>query len=129
MVAEGIARGFATFSGEALRELVHAELGPEDGARVARGFPVTSVVLAGAIPMPTALALIAPLALRSPVLARPSARDPISARVVAEALRALDPPLGEALEIVSFPSCGRGSSFCSWRWRRPQSFRRTPTRP
>ena len=102
-VAEGLALGLAPLSGKALLDLAHAELGAEGAARAAHGFPVTAVLLAGAIPMPSVLALLAPLALRSPVLARPSARDPVTARVVVEALQGKDAELGAALEVASFP--------------------------
>jgi hypothetical protein len=100
VVREGLARGLAAWTGEAFAALVAREL----AGRTATGFPLTSVLLAGAIPPPTLLALAAPLALRSPVLARPSSRDPLTPRLVADSLRALDPDLGAALEVVSFPA-------------------------
>ena len=74
-VREGLARGLARFRGEALLSLVRAELGARDAstrrrARLVSGFETTAVLLAGSIPQPTLLALLAPLALRSPVLAQ-----------------------------------------------------------
>src|SRR5262249_59914288 len=75
VVREGLARGLAGFGGDALRALVDAELGgvaalEGSGRRAVSGFDATAVVLAGSIPMPTLVALVAPLALRSPVLAK-----------------------------------------------------------
>jgi hypothetical protein len=61
------------------------------------------VLLGGALPTPTLLALLAPLVLRSPVLAKTSQHDPVTARVLAQALAAADPGLGECLEVVGFP--------------------------
>ncbi|MGH7288135.1 MAG: acyl-CoA reductase, partial [Myxococcota bacterium] len=87
----------------ALRELVEDELGSKGKGRIASGFPVTAVLLGGALPTPTLLALAAPLVLGSPVLARPSAHDPLTAEVFARALAA-DAELAAALEVISFPS-------------------------
>jgi hypothetical protein len=64
---------------------------------------VTAVLLAGAIPMPTLLSMIAPLALRSPVLAKTAARDPITAPVVARSIAAVDAQLARCVEVVAFP--------------------------
>ena len=97
-VREGLARGLAPFTGEALRALARTEL---TGAR-ATGFETTAVVLAGAIPMPTLLAIAAPLALRSPVVVKPSAHDPVTASLVARSLAELDPLLGACVEVVDF---------------------------
>lgn len=97
VVERGLELALEPWSREALRELWNREVDPE-----AMGFPTTAVLLAGAIPMPSLLALLAPLALRSGVLARPASRDPVTADAVAESLRARDPELGEALAVVSF---------------------------
>ena len=97
VVARGVALGHAPWTREALGALWEREAGP-----AARGFDTTSVLLAGAIPMPTVLALLAPLALGSGVLARPASRDPVTARVFAASLRARDQELGAALEVVEF---------------------------
>jgi hypothetical protein len=108
-VREGLARGLAPFSGEALLALARAELG--DPARLAAasssmlsGFDVTAVVLAGSIPQPTLVALLAPLLLRSPVLAKPASRDPVTPGLVAASIAAVDPELARCIAIASFGS-------------------------
>jgi hypothetical protein len=113
-VREGLARGLAPFRGKAWLELVCAELG--DPARLdaahgsmLSGFDTTAVVLAGAIPQPTLLALLAPLALRSPVLAKPASRDPVTATLVAESIADEDPELGRCIAIARFD---RGDEAC-----------------
>ena len=108
-VREGLARGLARFRGEHFLQLVRAELGdPErlDGAprTLLSGFETTAVVLAGSIPQPSLLALLAPLALRSPVLAKPASRDPVTAPLLAGALAEVDEGLGRCLAIASFGS-------------------------
>jgi len=115
VVREGLARGLAPFSGEAFRALVARELGPPErldgaGAEMVAGFEVTAVLLAGAIPMPSLLSLLAPLALRSPVLAKPASRDPLTARLLARSLRALDGELAGCLELVEFPGRDSGAA-------------------
>lgn len=107
-VAAGLARGLAPWTGDALRRLVEAELGGLGGRSLAFGFEQTSVMLAGSIPMPTLLSLIAPLLLHSPVLARSSARDSVTAGVFHESLRVVDPELADCLEVVSFASGDAG---------------------
>ncbi len=103
------------WSGAALRALVAQELGGLD-ALEGRGVPrvlgpdVTSVLLAGALPTPTLLSLLAPLVVRSPVLARTSSHDPVTARVVAASLAEADPLLGDCLEVVQFPA-GDGAAM------------------
>jgi hypothetical protein len=108
VVREGLTRGLAGWSGAALRALVGAELGGLEGLEgegrlLAAGFETTAVILAGAIPMPTLLALLAPLVLRSPVLAKAAARDPVTPRLVARSLAERDPELGRCLAVVQFP--------------------------
>jgi len=100
-LAAGLDAGFARWTAHAFAELVDSELGSSRG-RVAAGFPLTAVVLGGAIPMPSVLQLLAPLALGSPVLVRPGAHDPVTARAVASELERLEPALGRCLEVVSF---------------------------
>jgi hypothetical protein len=107
-VREGLSRALAGWSGERLRALVDAELGGmaalEGRAPVsAAGFDSTAVILAGAIPMPTLLAVLAPLVLRSPVLAKAAARDPLTPRLVARSLAEAAPELGRSLAVVAFP--------------------------
>ncbi len=101
---EGLDLALAGWTARALRELVEDELGSMGKARIACGFPVTAVLLGGALPTPTLLALAAPLVLGSPILARPSAHDPLTAQVFARALAAEDAELAAALEVISFPS-------------------------
>ena len=100
-LAAGLDAGFAPWTADAFAALVERELGG-DPSRVTSGFPLTAVVLGGAIPMPSVLQLIAPLALASPVLARSGAHDPVTARAVLGELAQLDPQLGECVEVISF---------------------------
>ncbi len=100
-VREGLARGLAPWSGDALRALAQREL--SRGNAFARGHDVTSVLLAGGIPMPALLSVIAPLALRSAALVKTAARDPITAPLVARSIAAVDPELARCVEVVSFP--------------------------
>jgi hypothetical protein len=108
MVREGLSRALAGWSGDALRALVDAELGGAEAldgfrANVATGFDSTAVILAGAIPMPTLLALVAPLVLRSSVVAKPASRDRVTPRLVARSLAEADPALGRAIAVVEVP--------------------------
>jgi Acyl-CoA reductase (LuxC) len=108
-VREGLARGLAPFRGEAFLSLVRAELGDPDRLDAAQGtlvsgFETTAVVLAGSIPQPSLLALLAPLALRSPVLAKAASRDPVTAPLLAEAIAEVDPELGRCIAIARFGS-------------------------
>ena len=111
-VREGLACALEPFSASALEAVVERELGGarshEPGARPferrANGFDVTAVVLGGGVPTPALLALAAPLLLGSPVLARCSSHDPVTAHVFAAALAAEAPALARCLELVSFPS-------------------------
>jgi hypothetical protein len=102
-LAAGLELGFAPWTREALAEVVARELEAGPPGRSASGFPVTSVLLGGAIPMPSVLQIVAPLALGSPVLVRPGSHDPVTARALARALARRDAGLGAALEVVAFP--------------------------
>jgi hypothetical protein len=106
-VREGLTVALPELSAAALETLAESELG-ELGAlgkgRLATGFELTALVLGGGVPTPTLLALTAPLVVGSPVLARTSAHDPVTARVFAAALAAEAPALAAALAVVSFPS-------------------------
>lgn len=104
-VREGLSLALADWTAQALHALVRAELGPGlgvGGSRRAAGFPVSAVLLAGALPTPTLAAILAPLLLRSPVLLKPSVHDPVTAPLVAEALAALDPELGRCVAVAAF---------------------------
>jgi len=112
MVEAGITRALSEWSGDALRSLLDRELGGIEALegrarRNASGFEVTSVLLAGSLPSPTLLGLLAPLLLRSPVLAKSSAHDPITAALVAESVAAADPELGACIETVRFSGSDR----------------------
>jgi hypothetical protein len=106
-VREGLARGLAPWTGSAFHALLRDEIGgaerldAEGGPRAA-GFDVTASVLAGAIPMPALLAILAPLALRSPVLVKPSVHDPVTAPLVARSIASRDPLLGACIEVADF---------------------------
>lgn len=109
---EGLARGFEPWDDAALRRLIERELGAlsnldQTTACMVTGFDTTAVLLAGTIPMPTVLALLAPLVLRSPVIAKASAHDPVTPRVFAKTLTAIDPSLGSCVQVVNFPSADR----------------------
>jgi hypothetical protein len=112
MVEAGMARALAGWTGDALRSLLDRELGGIEALegsadRNASGFEVTSVLLAGSLPSPTLLGLLAPLLLRSPVLAKTSAHDPVTAGLVANSVAAADPELGACIEIVAFAGSDR----------------------
>jgi hypothetical protein len=109
VVRRGLARALEPWSADALRRLVQRELGgfaPYSGAGhsdpIACGFDTTAVLLAGSIPMPTILALLLPLLLRSPVLAKTPAADPLSARLFAKSVASIDAQLGRCVEVASF---------------------------
>lgn len=108
-VREGLAQGLAGFTGNALLGLVERELGPVEALdsplrHSISGFETTAVLLAGQIPMPTLLALVAPLVLRSPVLAKCGAEDPVTAPLVLRSLREVDEDLGRCAEALAFSS-------------------------
>jgi hypothetical protein len=94
VLAEGLAAGLAPYTGRALLELVQAE------GEALDGFDVTATVLAGAIPLPAFVAIAAPLALRSPVLVKPSLHDPVTVRLVARSLAERDALLGASVEVA-----------------------------
>lgn len=107
VVRAGLAHALEPLRGEALLELVGRELGgvaalEGQGSVLVHGFETTAVLLAGALPTPTLLALLAPLALRSAVLAKPSAHDPLTACCLRASLAEIDPALAACLEVVSF---------------------------
>jgi hypothetical protein len=53
--------------------------------------------------MPTLLAILSPLVLRTPVLAKSASRDPVTAPLVAKSIAEVDPELGACVEIAAFP--------------------------
>ena len=106
-VSEGLARGLDEFRGDALLALVENEFGGVErldapGAAMVSGFDTTAVVLAGSIPMPSLLAILAPLVLRSPVLAKSASRDPVTAPLVARSIAETDAELAQCVDVVDF---------------------------
>lgn len=105
--AEGLARGLARYDGGALRALIRSELGGSErldaayGARI-DGFETTATILAGAIPLPSFVAVLAPLVLRSPVLVKLSAHDPVTVPLFVRSLAERDPLLGACVAIADF---------------------------
>jgi hypothetical protein len=107
VVERGLALALGGWSADALRALYERELGrlaesPAEPARLASGFDCTAVLLAGAIPSASLAALLAPLALRSAVLAKPPARDPLTAPLLRASLARADARLAAAFESASF---------------------------
>jgi hypothetical protein len=108
VVERGLAVALEGWTARALREVYERELGkaarpaPRAGGRIASGFPTTAVLLAGAIPSAALVALVAPLALRSAVLAKPAARDPLTASLLRASLVRRDAELAAALRIAAF---------------------------
>ncbi len=108
MVRDALAAGLAPYSGAALLSLVERELSDaaaDDGrgALAAGGFASVAVLLAGSIPLPTFPALVAPLALRSPVFAKTASRDPVTAPLLARSVAEVDAELGACIEVAAFP--------------------------
>jgi hypothetical protein len=113
-VREGLARGLAPMSGDALLALVRDELGGPSrldatGASMLSGFDATAVVLAGSLPLPSFVSLILPLVLRSPVLAKPASRDPLTPGLVAASIAEVDAELGRCVAIAPFASADSGA--------------------
>jgi hypothetical protein len=112
-VERGLALALEGFGADALRSLYARELGADRAAgraaRLASGFPSTAVLLAGAIPPGSLVSLVAPLALGSPVLARPSASDPHTAAALAQTLAALDRGLADAFAVARFDARDDGA--------------------
>ena len=102
----GLDLALADWTGEALCKAFETELPGLEQASSPRisPFSMTSVLLAGAIPMPSLLACVLPLGVRSPVLVKSASRDPFTPRLLAESIAEVDPELGRCIEVVSFPS-------------------------
>lgn len=106
VVETGLDLALGRWSGAALRRALESErraLLAGTGRRLLP-FESTCTVLAGAIPMPSLLQPLLPLALLSPVLVKPASRDPVTPRLLAESIAAVDPEIGRAIEVVSFAS-------------------------
>lgn len=96
-VQEGVRIGLAHWDGAALRKLVERERCTE-----ATGFETTALFLAGSIPMPSLVQMLAPLVLGSPVLAKSAARDPVTPSLFAASIAEADALLGECVAAVQF---------------------------
>ena len=105
VVDAGLDLALEHWTSDALSEAIRSELGRLDGSPENRisPFSMTSVLLAGAIPMPSLLASLLPLCVQSPVLVKSASRDPLTPHLLAESLAELDPELGRCIEVVSFP--------------------------
>jgi hypothetical protein len=107
-VEAGLQKALEGWTGAALLHRVEHELGSLErldtsGEQMITGFETTAVLLAGSIPMPSLLEIIAPLVLRSPVLAKSASRDPLTPRLVANSIAHFDAELGECVDVVDFP--------------------------
>ncbi len=105
VVDAGLDLALEHWTSDALAEAVRTELALANGSPEHRisPFSMTSVLLAGAIPMPSLLASLLPLCVQSPVLVKSASRDPLTPHLLAESLAAIDPELGRCIEVVSFP--------------------------
>ncbi|MEM7409873.1 MAG: acyl-CoA reductase [Myxococcota bacterium] len=98
VVQAGLERALAPWTADAFAALAERELHC-DGVW-AKGAASTAVILAGSLPMPSLLGMLAPLAARSPTRVKPASRDPLTPTLVAEALAAVDPDLARALRVT-----------------------------
>jgi len=102
-IERGLSLALDAWDGDALRALVELELAPAFRAgRRLRPFAATAVVLGGGIPMPSLVACLTPLLVRSPVLAKTASRDRVTAHLLADCLRAEDAELGACLAVLDF---------------------------
>jgi hypothetical protein len=98
-VREGLRIGLENWTGASLHSLVDREL---PGGTT--GFETTALLLAGSIPMPSLIQIIAPLLLSSPVLAKCASRDPVTPGLAARSIGETDRELGDCIAAVEFPS-------------------------
>jgi hypothetical protein len=98
MVEWGVRTTLETMHHDALRSLAAS-------AHQAGGAPIgsLSVVLAGNLFTASARALIVPLLLGIPVVAKASSRETLFPEMIRDALRAVDPELGGAMKLLGFP--------------------------
>ncbi len=103
-VRAGLDLALEHWTGDALAAAVEAELKPGHAGSPHRisPFSMTSVLLGGAIPMPSLLASVLPLCVQSPALVKSASRDPVTPVLVAESIAEVDPELGRCIEVVSF---------------------------
>ncbi|MEE3330643.1 MAG: acyl-CoA reductase [Myxococcota bacterium] len=95
-VRRDLSQALETWSGDALRDVVRKELGGSDE----RGHELTSVLLAGCIPMPTLLQILLVLAVRSPALVKLASRDRVTAHLVRNSVAEVDAQLGRCIEVL-----------------------------
>jgi len=100
-VRRGLALGLEAWTGKSLDALVRSELPGQASSCLALGFPTTSLLLAGSIPMPTLQSILLPLVLGSRVKVKTASRDPVTATHVLASIRECAPELADAVEISS----------------------------
>lgn len=98
-VRSGLALALDAWSGDALAATARRELTESH-----EGAETTAVILGGSIPMPSLLSMLAPLVLRSPILAKCASRDRVTPRLVARSLIETDEELGECAFVLDLPS-------------------------
>ncbi|MEE3325766.1 MAG: hypothetical protein VX252_00350, partial [Myxococcota bacterium] len=92
-VAAGLELALKDWTHSSLTAMVEQELGSlsRNTGPPPSGCSVTSLILAGVIPMPNLLNTLLPLLVGSPVLVKPSSRDPHTPELVARCLSDIDP--------------------------------------
>ncbi|NNL86992.1 MAG: hypothetical protein HKP27_15115, partial [Myxococcales bacterium] len=107
-VRAGLADAWDHFRGAALWECIDRELGALPGRRFS-GYRDTAVVLAGALPMPTWLAMLSPLLFGGRVRAKPARHDPVSAPAFREALIETSPRHAQWVSVCELPDHEAGA--------------------
>jgi hypothetical protein len=107
-VRAGLADAWDHFRGAALWECIDRELTALPGRRFS-GYRDTAVVLAGALPMPTWLAMLSPLLFRGRVRAKPARHDPVSAPAFREALIGTSPRHAQWVSVCELPDHEEGA--------------------
>ncbi len=108
MVRTGMSLALESWTSDAFLDLIDDELGGIEALEAIEGptvsgYPTTALLLAGAIPSPTLLQILAPLVLRSPVAVKTASHDSVTADLVARSIENQDPQLGECVEVLGFP--------------------------
>lgn len=104
-LTEGIDSALRAWDPSAFQALAEREIGAllqPDRTRLAP-FETISVLAGGALPMPTLSSILFPLVVGSPVLLRETQQDPVTGKLVARSLAAIDEALAPCLECVRFP--------------------------
>lgn len=107
-VRAGLADAWDHFRGAALWECIDRERGALPDRHFS-GYLETAVVLAGALPMPTWMAMLSPLIFRGRVRAKPARHDPVSALAFREALIATSPRHAEWVSVWDLPDHEEGA--------------------